>query len=111
MFLFVIIIQLLSGAISQVEYSSAKPANLSQETHRIFGIVVDAQSAEVLPGVKVVLDDNKEFTYTNLDGEFELHLCRGSHKISVTHLAYESVELNQIIPSHAESIVISLKEQ
>ncbi|MCC5928302.1 MAG: carboxypeptidase-like regulatory domain-containing protein [Cyclobacteriaceae bacterium] len=94
-----------------MEFPSTQSAVQSQETHRIYGIVIDSQSAEVLAGVKVVLDDDQKITYTNFDGEFELEVYPGLHKISVTYLSYESVEFNQSIPAHTKSIVISLTER
>lgn len=108
---YVLLIYALLGIFSQETHYYTEPVDHAPETHKISGVVIDSNSSEFLAGVKVILDDSDKITYTNLDGEFELDVNSGVHKISVNYLSYESVEIVQSFSSHSENVVISLKEK
>lgn len=56
----------------------------------ITGKVIDAKTKEALPSVNIVLNENNEGTYSELDGSFKLNLPPGRYTLSFYYIGYET---------------------
>lgn len=79
-----------------------------QSGTKIEGKVVDARTNEPVPGVNIILKDEKTGTATDIDGKFTVYAKSLPTELSVNFLGFrnESVEIYE----YTEPLLISLKE-
>jgi TonB-dependent receptor-like protein/carboxypeptidase family protein len=70
------------------------PANRSNQSVRIVGVVRDETNAIPLPGIPVEVVDTKEVVYTDVDGRYVVQVPPGSHQIKVVMDGYQEKLLN-----------------
>lgn len=77
----------------------------------INGQVVDKLSNEALVGVKIVLEDTKQTTYTDFDGNYSFkNIEKGLHKLTASYISYDKLSLETIKTSNKSNHVdFSLK--
>lgn len=84
----------------------------AQESYNFYGKVLDNETMEPVPGVYISIDSNK-VTFSNEDGVFELlpEFSGKSHKILLSHLAYEdkTYRLKKHLKSDTSIILIKFK--
>lgn len=68
----------------------------------ITGKVVDQETGEALPGVRLVLD-NGEKIYSDFEGNFSFSgLDKGTHRLQASYISYQSM-IMQNIPVQAKN--------
>jgi TonB-linked SusC/RagA family outer membrane protein len=72
---------------------------------KVSGIVRDAETSETLPGVSVVIKGQHQGTATDINGNFELSVARGSI-LQFSYVGYETFEANI---TEAKSLIIKMK--
>ncbi len=63
----------------------------AQSNFALSGIVKDATSGEVLPGVSIFEESTKNGTTTNEKGVYSIKLKKGEHKLTFSFIGYEKV--------------------
>lgn len=71
---------------------------IAQDTGTLKGIIKDKSNGLTIPGSSVVLESDKgRGAATNLDGEYQLILPAGNHKVIVSSMSYASQTLDVVI--------------
>lgn len=65
------------------------PANRSNQSVRVVGVVRDETNAIPLPGVPVEIVDTKQVVYTDVDGRFVLQVPPGNHQLKIVMEGYQ----------------------
>jgi TonB-dependent starch-binding outer membrane protein SusC len=81
-------------------------ATSGSEQHKIFGIVVDANTGETLPGVNIFVAGKKIGVVSNLDGKFSIDLPSAYTLLEISYLGY--VE-QTITPGKQTNLKIALE--
>jgi type 1 fimbria pilin len=83
-----------------------KPA--APATVEFSGKIIDSQTGEALTGVKVYIEDVKQETYTDFDGNFSL-LAPNSNDVTikVSYISYEEKKINANIQLE-KNVTVSL---
>ncbi|MBT8278060.1 MAG: TonB-dependent receptor [Bacteroidia bacterium] len=68
------------------------PAALAQEKFTLSGSISDANSNETLIGVNILIPELQTGTTTNAYGFYSITLPKGSYKIIISYLGFQSVE-------------------
>ena len=64
------------------------------------GTVSDESSGEKIPAAVVRIENSFLYTLTDAEGKFELaNLKPGNYKLTVSHIAYEKIEVDAVVPS------------
>ena len=66
---------------------------------KVTGHVIDAATADPLPGVLVVDEVSNRYVVTNQEGRFELSLPPGSHRLTVSIVGYGLVRRELTVPA------------
>ncbi len=85
--------------ISAISFASNSNAEGKENirTLSIEGQVLDLSTGEVLAGVKVVIEQTNDISYTDFEGNFTFEgLYPGSYKLSTSYISYKAsdVEVN-----------------
>jgi len=81
--------------------------DLSGQTFRVTGRVIDADSRVPLPFVNIVLNKGKYGGTTDIDGKFSFGSSEKIHTLSLSYVGYENV--NYPVGEKTEGLIISLK--
>ena len=65
------------------------PANRSNQSVRVTGVVRDETNAIALPGVPVEVVETKEVVFTDVDGRYVLQVPAGTHQLKVALEGYQ----------------------
>jgi len=110
--LFLVALPLLSFATGKDESKALNPnsAALPIQSASLEGIVIDTQTGEPLPGVKVEIKELNVEVFTDFDGMFKLDkIEKGNYDIEVSFVSYEVKLLErQPIENPATSLTIKL---
>ena len=71
-------------------------ATLFGQNGNITGGVLDANTGELMPGVKIKIENEKNGAYTDMDGEFDISIAPGSYNIVVTFISYDTIRLTDV---------------
>ncbi len=106
-----------------VRLKGSKPTQKSNEekkekanitvSYSIYGKIIDAQTSESLPGVKILIKEKPELgTLTDLNGNFSLKdLEPQNYTLQVQYIGYQTKEIQEVNPKNLkEALVITLKE-
>tara|TARA_B100000508_G_scaffold85763_1_gene66732 strand:+ start:41582 stop:44476 length:2895 start_codon:yes stop_codon:yes gene_type:complete len=71
-------------------------ATLFGQNGNIRGGVLDANTGEFIPGVKVKVEDQKKGAYSDIDGRFDISIEPGSYNLVVTFMSYDTVRVENV---------------
>lgn len=78
----------------------------------IRGKIVDKHSGEPLPGVNILLVNTNTGSSSDSNGEFELSdIPSGKHTIRFSHIGFNEINLEIIIPSEEEYLIVEMEEE
>jgi len=81
------------------------------QTNSISGTVQDETLGEVISGAVVKIENSFSASVTDKDGTFELqNLNQGNFRLSVSHISYEKIFVDVVIPS-LSPLIIKLKRK
>jgi TonB-dependent receptor len=63
----------------------------------IRGGILDGSTGEFIPGVKVMVENQKKGAYTDIDGRFDIAITAGTYNLVVTFMAYDTVRIQNVI--------------
>ncbi len=63
--------------------------NMAVKAEKIHGKIVDKNSGKVLTGAHLIVNNGEKSFSTDQNGKYTFKLDQGTHKILITHLAYE----------------------
>ena len=72
-------------------------ATLFGQNGNIRGGVLDASTGEFIPGVKVMVENPKKGSYTDIDGRFDIEIGAGTYNLVVTYNSYDTVRISDVI--------------
>ena len=72
-------------------------ATLIGQNGNIRGGVLDANTGEFIPGVKVMVENPKKGAYTDIDGRFDIEIGAGKYSLVVTYNSYDTVRISDVI--------------
>ncbi len=82
------------------------------QTQVIKGVIKDADSEELLPGVNIILDNSEPFkgSTTDLDGEFRLEeVPVGRQSITITYIGYKTQSIPNILVTAGKEVYLEVK--
>ncbi|WP_165851368.1 TonB-dependent receptor [Brumimicrobium aurantiacum] len=62
----------------------------------IVGAVNDQTTGELLPGVRVMVKNQKIGAYSDLDGAFKINVAEGTYDLVVTYMGYDTLEMKEV---------------
>lgn len=74
----------------------------------ISGSIGDQTTNELLPGVRVMVKDQKNGAYTDLDGAFSISIDHGTYDLQVTYMGYDTLVVNSIEVKANETVALDL---
>ena len=84
----------------------------AQDTGKVQGVIVDAETGETLIGANVVIKDANgaplHGTSTNLDGKFTLVVPVGTHTIEVSYVTYATKVITDVAIATKEPTVLNI---
>ena len=84
------------------------PIIIYAQNWEIRGKINDSQTGKPLPFVNIVLDNSRNGTATDIDGNFSLSIPPGEHTLNLSYIGYEKKSVS-IHPSHPFIIVMLLE--
>lgn len=81
-------------------------ATLFGQNGNIRGGVLDANTGEFIPGVKVKVEDQKKGAYSDIDGRFDISIEPGSYNLVVTFMSYDTVRIENVRVASGEVNVL-----
>lgn len=87
-------------------------AQITPQNISISGKVIDAQTSEPLPGVKISLKEKPEIgTLSDLNGQFLLKdLSPQNYTLTLQYIGYQPKEIQDISPQNASNLTVTLQE-
>jgi TonB-dependent receptor len=71
-------------------------ATLFGQNGNIRGGVLDANTGEFIPGVKVKVENEKKGAYSDIDGRFDIEIAPGTYTLVVTYISYDTIRLTDV---------------
>ena len=80
--------------------------SIFSQTGNIRGTVFDNSTGESLPGVRVMVKNQKKGGYTDLDGKFNISINSGTYTLIFTMTSFDTIYVNNIAVSKGKVSVI-----
>ena len=77
------------------------------QAQTIQGVVTDQVTGETLPGANIMLEGTTTGTVTNLDGEYNLEIPAGNHKVSFSYIGFIR-QIMDITIAQGETITLNV---
>ena len=74
-------------------------SSIFSQTGNIRGTVFDNSTGESLPGVRVMVKNQKKGGYTDLDGKFNISINSGTYTLIFTMTSFDTIYVNNIAVS------------
>lgn len=71
-------------------------ATLFGQNGNIRGGVLDANTGEFIPGVKIMVENQKKGAYTDIDGRFDIEIAAGTYNLVVTFMSYDTLRIEDV---------------
>ncbi len=81
----------------------------SAESKRVLGTIKDKKTKEPLVGAMVVIENTSEGTIAGVEGEFELKLTIGVHRLTISNLSYVTKTVEVVVSNEDTPILIELE--
>jgi len=81
-------------------------ATLFGQNGNITGGVLDANTREYIPGVKIKVENEKNGAYTDIDGKYDISIAPGSYNLVITFISYDTIRVNDVCVKVNEMIVL-----
>jgi TonB-dependent receptor len=62
----------------------------------IRGGILDGSTGEFIPGVKVMVENQRKGAYTDIDGRFDISIATGTYNLIVTYASYDTVRVEGV---------------
>ena len=71
-------------------------ATLLGQNGNIRGGVLDANTGEFIPGVKVKVENQKKGAYSDIDGRFDIAITPGTYNLVITYISYDTIRIKDV---------------
>lgn len=85
---------------------SVLTATLFGQNGNIRGGVLDANTGEFIPGVKIKVENEKKGAYSDIDGRFDIEIAPGNYNLIVTFISYDTIRVTDVAVSAGEVTVL-----